>query len=323
MPDNDTYTTAIVNKDFKGLRIDKFLSLSFPEISRSQIQRMLSLGNVVCDDVTIVDHSYKVKEGESFVLTVPESVDAEPKPQDIPIEIVYEDEDVVVVNKKAGMVVHPAAGAPDGTLVNALLFHCKDLSGIGGVKRPGIVHRIDKETSGLLVVAKNDRAHQFLCEQFSEHSINRTYVAFCYGVLQPLKGTIEGNIARSPYDRKKMAVVSKGGKQAVTHYETVKIFKTFASMINCQLETGRTHQIRVHLSKEGHGLIGDKVYGHAKRVLIKGVDEGAKVFIETFPRQALHAKSLGFIHPKTGQRLFFEADMPEDMQRLYQALELI
>ena len=323
MPDNDVYTTAIVNKDFKGLRIDKFLSLSFPEISRSQIQRMLSLGNVVCDDVTIADQAYKIKEGESFVLTMPEIVDAEPQAQNIPIEIVYEDEDVVVVNKQAGMVVHPAAGAPDGTLVNALLFHCKDLSGIGGVKRPGIVHRIDKETSGLLVVAKNDQAHQFLCEQFSEHSIDRTYIAFCYGVPQPLRGTIEGNIARSPYDRKKMAVVSKGGKHAVTHYETIESFKMFASMVKCQLETGRTHQIRVHLSKEGHGLIGDKVYGHAKKVLIKGADEEAKAFIETFSRQALHAKSLGFVHPKTGQRLFFETEMPEDMQRLCQALHQI
>ena len=323
MPDDKVYSTEIVNKDFKGQRIDKFLSQMFPEISRSQIQRMISLGQVVCDDVTIGDNSYKIKEGESFVLTIPEALEAEPKPQEIPLEIVYEDADLAVVNKPAGMVVHPAAGVPDGTLVNALLYWCKDLSGIGGVKRPGIVHRIDKETSGLLVVAKNDDAHKNLCEQFAEHSIDRTYYAFCYGLLQPLSGTIQGNIGRSPYDRKKMAIVASGGKHAVTHYQVIESFKTFASQVKCNLETGRTHQIRVHLSKEGHGLIGDKLYGHPKKLTIKGVEEETKDLIENFPRQALHAQSLGFVHPHTGEKLFFETPMPEDMQKLFKALKEI
>ena len=172
----------MVNKDFKGWRVDKFLAACFPDISRSQIQRIIETENVMCDDVTIADNAYKVKEGESFVLSVPEVIDAEPLPQDIPLDILYQDSDIAVVNKPAGMVVHPGAGVADGTMVNALLFHCTDLSGIGGVKRPGIVHRIDKETSGILVVAKNDNAHRFLCEQFAEHSIERTYFAFVFGV---------------------------------------------------------------------------------------------------------------------------------------------
>ena len=323
MPDDKIYSTEIVNKDFKGQRIDKFLSLIFPDISRTQIQRMISLGLVVCDDITIGDNSYKIKEGESFVLTMPEAVEAEPKPQEIPLEIVYEDKDLAVVNKPAGMVVHPAAGVSDGTLVNALLYWCKDLSGIGGVKRPGIVHRIDKETSGLLVVAKNDEAHKGLCEQFAEHSIDRTYFAFCYGLPQPLIGTIEGNIGRSSYDRKKMDVVAKGGKHAVTHYQVIESFKTFASFVKCNLETGRTHQIRVHLSKMGHGLIGDKLYGRTKKLSVKGLSEGTRGYIEKFSRQALHAQSLGFVHPRTGERLFFEIAMPEDMQKLYEALQKI
>ncbi len=323
MPDNSIYNTPIVNKDFKGQRIDKFLSLVLPEISRSQMQKLIALGNVVCDDVTIGDNSYKVKEGESFTITMPEAVDAVPQPQEIPLEIVYQDEDLVVVNKPAGMVVHPAAGAPDKTMVNALLFWCKDLSGIGGIKRPGIVHRIDKETSGLLVVAKNDNAHKFLCEQFAEHSIERTYYAFTFGVPQPLKGTIEGDIGRSPYDRKKMAVVSKGGKKAITHYQVVENFGNLAALVKCNLETGRTHQIRVHLSKQGHNLIGDKVYVKAKKITEKSVAEEVKQFINGFSRQALHAQSLGFIHPRTKQKVLFEVPMPEDLNKLLEVLRQI
>lgn len=321
MSDITFYNTPIVNKDFKGLRIDKFLTTCFPDISRSQIQRLISLGHVTCDEVTIGDNSYKIKEGESFLLNIPEAVNAVPQPQEIPLDIVYQDDDLVVVNKPAGMVVHPAAGTPDGTLVNALLFWCKDLSGIGGVKRPGIVHRIDKETSGLLVVAKNDVAHKFLCEQFSEHSIDRTYYAVCFGILNPLKGVIEGDIGRSPYDRKKMAVVLKNGKHAVTHYQTIEAFGNQASLVKCQLETGRTHQIRVHLSKEGHGLLGDKLYGKPKKIVSKKLSEDELSFINSFSRQALHAQSLGFVHPTTHERLFFETPIPEDMQKLLSLLK--
>lgn len=318
---NNVYTTPIVNKDFKTQRIDKFLSACFPEISRSQIQRLIALGNVVCDDVTIGDNAYKVKEGESFVLTVPEADEAIPQPQDIPIEIVYEDKDIVVVNKPAGMVVHPAPGAIDHTLVNALLYHCKDLSGIGGVKRPGIVHRIDKETSGILVAAKNDVAHKGLCEQFAEHSIDRTYYAFCFGVPSPLNGTIEGNIGRSPYDRKKMAVLKTGGKPAITHYMTVENFKNLAAMVKCNLETGRTHQIRVHLSQKGNNLIGDKLYVKAKKLTAKTIDETKRLFVNNFARQALHAQSLGFVHPVTGEKMFFESEIPEDLKQLHEVLK--
>lgn len=323
MSDIQIYNTPIVNKDFKGLRIDKFLSACFPDISRSQIQRMIAWGNVVCDDVTVGDNSYKIKEGESFVLTLPEAVDAEPQPQDIPLDVVYEDKDIIVVNKPYGMVVHPAPGAADGTLVNALLYHCHDLSGIGGVKRPGIVHRIDKDTSGLLVAAKNDNSHKLLCEQFAEHSIERTYSAFVFGVPNPLDGTIEGNIGRSPYDRKKMAIVAKGGKHAVTHYQTIEKFKNEAALIKCRLETGRTHQIRVHMTSAGHSLIGDKVYGKSRKLAVKNAPEEAEIFINMFPRQALHAQSLGFVHPGTGERMFFEAPLPVDLQELLQALRQI
>lgn len=323
MSDIQIYNTPIVNKDFKGLRIDKFLSACFPDISRSQIQRMIAWGNVVCDDVTVGDNSYKIKEGESFVLTLPEAVDAEPQPQDIPLDVVYEDKDIIVVNKPYGMVVHPAPGATDGTLVNALLYHCHDLSGIGGVKRPGIVHRIDKDTSGLLVAAKNDNSHKLLCEQFAEHSIERTYSAFVFGVPNPLDGTIEGNIGRSPYDRKKMAIVAKGGKHAVTHYQTIEKFKNEAALIKCRLETGRTHQIRVHMTSAGHSLIGDKVYGKSRKMAVKNAPEKAEIFINMFPRQALHAQSLGFVHPGTGERMFFEAPLPVDLQELLQALRQI
>ena len=320
---DNIYNTPIVNKDFKGQRIDKFLTVCFPDVSRSQVQKLIALGNVVCDDITIGDNAYKIKEGESFVLTLPEAVDAEPKPQDIPIDILYQDEDIVVVNKKAGMVVHPAPGAPDNTLVNALLFHCRDLSGIGGVKRPGIVHRIDKETSGVLVVAKNDSAHKCLCEQFAEHSIERTYYAFSFGVPNKIEGTIEGNIGRSPYDRKKMAILKTGGKPAITHYKVVKNFNNLASMIKCNLETGRTHQIRVHLASIGNNLIGDKVYVKAKKLTAKNIDENIRNAINNFPRQALHAQTLGFVHPRTGKKVFFEAKMPEDLINLKEMLDKI
>ncbi len=323
MSDNLVYSTPIVNKDFKGQRIDKFLSAVLPNISRSQMQKLIALGLVVCDDVTIGDNSYKVKEGEAFTVSVPEAVDAEPQPQEIPLDIVYQDSDLAVVNKPAGMVVHPAAGAYDKTMVNALLFWCRDLSGVGGVKRPGIVHRIDKETSGLLVVAKNDNAHKFLCEQFAEHSIERTYLAFTFGVPQPLLGTIDGNIGRSPYDRKKMAVVNKGGKHAITHYKVMENFKNQAALVKCNLETGRTHQIRVHLSKIGHNLIGDKVYIKAKKLIDKSIDIEMREFINGFSRQALHAQSLGFVHPRTKEKMFFEAMLPDDLQHLLEILRQI
>ena len=323
MSDLVIYNTPIVNKDYKGKRIDKFLSDCFPNISRSQIQKLIVAGNVTCDENTIGDNSFKVKEGDAYQLVVPPAVDAIPQPQNISIEIVYEDEDIAVVNKAAGMTVHPAPGAWDGTLVNALLYRCKDLSGIGGVKRPGIVHRIDKDTSGLLVVAKNDFAHQHLCAQFAEHSIERTYYALVFGLPNPLSGKVDADIGRSPYDRKKMAVVQKGGKHAVTHYQVLENFGGEASLVKCNLETGRTHQIRVHMSRLGCNLIGDKLYVKAKKITSKQIDSQIKDFVNNFSRQALHAQTLGFVHPKSGKFLSFSSDFPPDFAELITVLRKI
>ena len=324
MADTTIYSTEIVNKDCKGLRIDKFLTQSFPQLSRSQIQRLVSEGNLTCDEVTIVDNSFKVREGEIYQLTVPEAAEANTLPEDIPLDVVYEDEDLIVVNKPAGMTVHPAPGSPNHTLVNALLFHCGDsLSGIGGVKRPGIVHRIDKDTSGLLVAAKNDAAHRGLCKQFAEHSIERTYNAFVFGVPTPRLGRIEGDIGRSPHDRKKMAVVGKNGKTAVTNYKTLEDFNGYAALVQCNLETGRTHQIRVHLTSKGNPLIGDQLYGKDRKLKGKNLNSQVLETINHFSRQALHAKSLGFIHPRSGETLQFDSVLPEDLLFLQHSLKLL
>jgi len=302
----------------KNTRLDKFLSLQ-SGFSRAEIQRLVKSGCVLCNQREILDVSYHVKAGEIFEVRLPEPKQAEAKPENINLNIVYEDEDLLVINKPAGMVVHEGAGVHEGTLVNALLHHCGNtLSGIGGVKRPGIVHRIDKETSGLLVVAKNDLAHVGLSEQFEKHSIDRTYFAFVYGILNPPTGTIEGNIGRSKFDRKKMALLQTGGKSAVTHYQTLEIFGGFASLVCCKLETGRTHQIRVHLSSKGHHLIGDKTYrGNLSSWKIPAEIKG---YVTGFPRQALHAATLGFVHPRTQKKLFFETPLADDLEQLKQQL---
>ena len=309
-----------VDQQDQGTRLDKYLSLCLPNQSRSQIQRLIKDGHISIDDIILSDAAYKVKAGESYTVDIPEAKEATPTAENIPLDIIYEDKSLLVVNKPAGMTVHPAAGAWSGTLVNALLFHCQgELSGIGGVKRPGIVHRIDKETSGLLVVAKNDAAHRGLSVQFAEHSIERRYYAVVYGVPQPLSGRIEGNIGRSPYDRKKMAMVSRGGKTAVTNYETLEVYHNAAATLCCKLETGRTHQIRVHLSSKGWNLIGDKVYVKNHKSSLPFPPE-AKEYVNSFGRQALHAATLGFIHPESGKWLEFHSELPEDMQKLQQVL---
>ncbi|MBO4294094.1 MAG: RluA family pseudouridine synthase [Alphaproteobacteria bacterium] len=314
---NIFFNTGLYPKN--NLRLDKYLSEQ-TSFSRAEIQRLIKNGNVTSNNIVQTDCSYIIKPNENYKITVPEAENAQAKPQNVPLDIIYEDSDLLVINKPAGMVVHEGAGVHDGTLVNALLYHCGDsLSGIGGVKRPGIVHRIDKETSGLLVVAKNDFTHTNLSAQFEKHNIERSYFAFVYGVPAPLSGTIEGNIGRSKFDRKKMAILISGGKTAVTHYETKEIFGGFASLVRCCLETGRTHQIRVHLSSKGHHLIGDKVYSaHAKSSLKIPAD--IKDEILHFPRQALHAATLGFIHPRTNEKLFFETPLPPDLMQLLQKL---
>ncbi|MGN1063339.1 MAG: RluA family pseudouridine synthase [Alphaproteobacteria bacterium] len=323
MQDDLQYTETVplvtqkVTTEQKGLRLDKFLAAYFTDYSRNQLIRLIETEQVVRlqTQTPVTQPDYKVKEGEQFSLTLPEAQPADPEPEQIPLDILYEDEDLLVVNKPAGLVVHPGAGNSSGTLVNALLAHCPDsLSGIGGVKRPGIVHRIDKDTSGILVVAKNDFTHTRLSEQFACHSIERIYEAFVWGYVRHTGGVVSGNIGRSPANRQKMAIVSVGGKHAVTHYERVQVFgRGVASHIRCILETGRTHQIRVHMASIGHSLIGDSVYGT--------IPKNAPAAAKYFSRQALHAGFLGFVHPRSLEHLTFSAPMPEDMAQLRAELE--
>lgn len=304
------------------MRLDVFLRQELPQFSRAAVQRLIVGGNVTSDEIVLSDKDFKVRENDSYTVTVPPPQEADPEPEDIALDIVYEDDDLLVVNKPAGMTVHPAPGAYSGTLVNALLFHCRNsLSGVGGVKRPGIVHRIDKDTSGLLVVAKNDFAHQGLAEQFFVHSIERTYYAVVYGVPQPPEGVVCGNIARSRFDRKKMALVQLGGKSAITHYKTLAANGGEVSLVQCNLETGRTHQIRVHMSSKGCNLVGDKLYEKSGKTRIN-LPAGIKDYVNNFPRQALHAASLGFVHPRSRQKMSFAADFPPDMQELLQVTAL-
>ena len=312
-----------VKKNQEGQRLDKWLADSFPQLSRTRIANLLDMGLLKKNNEICKQASLKIKLGEVYSIQIPDPSDPLPLPENIKLDILFEDEDIIVVNKPAGMVVHPGAGNYEGTLVNALLFHCKDsLSGIGGVKRPGIVHRIDKETSGILVVAKNDAAHHALAEQFETHSIERMYIALVWGQLNPITGTITGNIARSKLNRQKMTLVKNGGKNAVTHYNVIESLQNNSlSLLECRLETGRTHQIRVHLSAKGHPLVGDKVYGGKQKYLKKLIEPNILQILENFPRQALHAALLGFYHPKNGKHLLFKVNLPDDMAMLLKKLQ--
>ena len=304
-----------------GERLDKALASLLPDMSRARLQALIAEGRLSVEPRgdPEKDASRKVRLGEAFTLSVPPPRPAEPVPQHMALDIVFEDVDVIVVNKPTGLVVHPAAGNWDGTLVNALLAHADDFPGIGGVERPGIVHRLDKDTSGLLVVAKSERAHKSLSEQFAEHSVERVYTAFVWGLPRPPSGTIEGAIGRSPTNRRKMAIV-RTGKPAVTHYKTVTAYGDLAARIECRLETGRTHQIRVHLTSRTHPLIGDPLYGKGRRALRRDLPEALVRAIESLPGQALHAGRLGFAHPATGERLTFEAELPVSIKDLSEAL---
>lgn len=286
----------IIDSENAGVRIDKFLSDEIEELTRSSLVNLIADGNVKVNNKE-VSKNYKLKSGDNIAVSVPEPVEYEAEAENIPLDIVYEDNDLLVVNKPKGMVVHPAAGNYTGTLVNALLYHCKDnLSGINGVLRPGIVHRIDKDTSGLLLVAKNDKAHNSLAEQIKEHSLTREYEAIVFGNIKDDTGVIDAPIGRHHSDRKKMAVTDKNSKNAVTHYKVLERLKGY-TYIKFKLETGRTHQIRVHCAYIGHPVSGDKVYGV----------KNEKTNMES---QCLHARKIGFIHPSTGEYMEFVSDLP-------------
>lgn len=319
-------------------RLDKALAAAVPEeaaLSRSRLMRMIAEGAVLRGGVAVTDPRAKVAEGEVYHLRLDPAVEVETLAEDIPLSVVWEDADLIVIDKPAGMVVHPAPGSPSGTLVNALLFHCGEtLSGIGGERRPGIVHRIDKDTTGLLVVAKSDRAHHGLARQFEEHSVTRHYLAVVHGVpsaadprLRGLRGVsfeaggtlrIATSLARHKTDRQRQAVVWEEGRHAITRARVVEGFAGQAALVDCWLETGRTHQIRVHLAYAGHGLVGEQTYG-GRRKLSAVLGQGAELG-NGFPRQALHAASLGFDHPVTGERMEFSSPLPPDMGRLIEAL---
>jgi 23S rRNA pseudouridine1911/1915/1917 synthase len=305
-----------------GARLDKWLAEAVPVVSRSRLKTLIEDGAVTVSGKAEHDPAYRLRAGQWVCLRVPATVDATPVAQGIELDIVYEDAQLIVINKPVGMVVHPAPGNPDKTLVNALLAHCGDsLAGIGGVRRPGIVHRIDKDTSGLLVVAKTDAAHAELSTQFAAHSIQRTYDALVWGVPYPPENQIIGAIGRSRHNRKKMALVKRGGKEAETGYSTVANFGTIATHVRCRLKTGRTHQIRVHMSSIGHPLIGDSTYGSNRRRSMRGVPPDVAAALKAFPRQALHATTLGFVHPTTGKAMKFTSSPPADFMELLEALE--
>lgn len=295
-----------IDKNNIGKRVDIFLSEYIEDFTRSQVKKLIDEDNLTCNGKKIKSN-YKLKENDSLEIIIPKAKELDVVAENIDIDIIYEDEDIVVVNKPKGMVVHPAAGNYTGTLVNALLYKCNNLSSINGVIRPGIVHRIDKDTSGVLVVAKNDKSHKSLADQIKEHTVKRCYIALTEGVIKEDKGTVNAPIGRHHIDRKKMTVTEKNSRNAITHFSVIERFER-NTLIEARLETGRTHQIRVHMAYLGYPLVGDPVYGYKKQKFnIKG--------------QALHAKTLGFIHPRTGEYIEFSSNIPDDFQKIINKLK--
>jgi 23S rRNA pseudouridine1911/1915/1917 synthase len=323
--------TAQMNDE--GQRLDRFIAARSPDLSRSRVRDLIKLGQVSAGGRTIIEPDYRVKSDEIFAIGVPESTAALPEAEHIPLKVLYEDSELIVIDKQAGLVVHPAAGNWTGTLVNALIAHCGDsLSGIGGVRRPGIVHRLDKDTTGVMVVAKTDAAHQGLALQFADHGregmLRREYLALVWGEPKPRKGVIETKLARHPGNRLKMAVTRGDGKHALTEYMVTKRFaekgkksgNALASLVECVLKTGRTHQIRVHLDHIGHPIIGDAVYGAGFRSKTRALHGEAQSAIDRITRQALHAAVLGFLHPISGKSVQFRSELPADMREIMEAL---
>ncbi|AOX17483.1 RluA family pseudouridine synthase [Kozakia baliensis] len=309
-----------VTAEQAGQRADRFLAETIGTLSRSRIKALIEAGHVLRDGAPLREPSETTRAGQIFLLTVPPAAPARPQAEDRTLPILFEDRDLIVLNKPAGLVVHPAPGNESGTLVNALLGHCgEDLEGIGGEKRPGIVHRLDKDTSGIMVVAKTPMAHNALSDAFAKRDIDRAYMALAWGAL-PKEIDFDGAIGRDKRDRKRMTVVHHGGKTALTHVRTEEIFHASVSLIHCKLATGRTHQIRVHLSQAGHPLLGDPVYLRRIPAAARSLPLEAKQAALDFPRQALHAARLGFVHPRSGEKLLFEAPPPEDMQELTRIL---
>ena len=330
----NTHHEITVEGDEGSQRLDRVLAVRSPGLSRSRLKALIlagqvSVGQAGTNSRPVRDPAYHVKAGDTITIDVPPAAPAEPEGEDIPLDIVFEDDDIIVIDKPKNLVVHPAAGHESGTLVNALIAHCgPSLSGIGGVKRPGIVHRLDKDTTGLMVVAKNDRAHQSLSAQFADHGrtgeMRRGYMAFVWGAPPWARGTIDQPIDRHPYSRDKMAV-RQGGRDAITHWETVESFtgrdgKPVASLLACQLETGRTHQIRVHLAHLGHPLLGDDVYGSGFKTKARQLGPQSQAALTALGRQALHAYLLVLEHPVTGEILHWESPLPEDLVLLETAL---
>ena len=325
--------TVEITVGVAGIRLDRCLADACDGLSRARIQSLIRAGAVSVAGRHILDPNHRVNEGDKIVLIVPPPEPARPVAENIALDVVHEDDDLIVIDKPAGMVVHPGAGVASGTLVNALLYHCaSSLSGIGGVVRPGIVHRLDKETSGLLVAAKTDAAHQHLAAQFADHGrtgdLDRRYLAFVWGAPSRSKGTIDADLGRNPSNPLKMAVRSSGGRHAVTHYEVREVYgappdarsDALAALVECRLETGRTHQIRVHLPHIGHPLIGDAVYGAGMRTKANRLPESGRVLVEGLQRQALHAHILQFQHPSTGDVLRFQSELPSELADLRRIL---
>ncbi len=313
----DTRHLDVADGDAAGLRLDRFLATRLPDLSRSAVKRLILEGRLSLGRETIVDPSRTVKPGERYSLTIPAPAPARPEGQAMALDLLFEDAHILVLDKPAGLVVHPAPGNPDHTLVNALVAHCGDsLSGIGGERRPGIVHRLDKDTSGIMVVAKSDAAHRALSERFVRHAIEREYRALVWGQPRPPRGRVEGMIGRDPRNRKRMAVVLRGGKAAVTHYSTLARLEHGAAELACRLETGRTHQIRVHLAHQGHPVIGDPLYARARGRRVAALPEALQVHLADFTRQALHAGRLGFSHPIHDEPLDFTSPPPADYRAL-------